>query len=255
MRQLDRPLQGVRLRASAREDVGQALILEAATISRLWALIAQCGEVVVAEAKCADGLTRHFETLDALLSYENSRRQRILSIEFRSQSEPNQSWARISLESDRRNFSLEADNDSLASAVRQGLIDLFDDARGWYSFTATHSPATGVFLVCLLFGSIAPTLFLGPQFLSRSKTTFTWIELILTAVYTIVLMALSLFIMWASERLRRRYFPVLSFAIGQGLDRHRHEDKIRWVIVGAIISVITGSVFFAIAHSGWIRAT
>jgi hypothetical protein len=67
------------MRASAREDIPQALVLDSPTVSKLWGLMFQCGEIVVAEAKCADGLTRHFQNLDELLSYENSRRQRILS--------------------------------------------------------------------------------------------------------------------------------------------------------------------------------
>jgi uncharacterized membrane protein len=61
--------------------------------------------------------------------------------------------------------------------------------------------------------------------------------------FTVTVLALIGIVIWGLYWLRKRFFPVATFAIGQGLTRHQHYEQIRWVvIVGFVISVLASIV-------------
>lgn len=48
---------------------------------------------------------------------------------------------------------------------------------------------------------------------------------------------------WGLNRLRDLYFPVATFAIGQGARRHQLRETIRWVVVVGFLVSLAASVF------------
>jgi hypothetical protein len=235
------------MRSSAREEIKSALCIDEPTVRRLWDLLGRCGERVVAKSKCDDGITRHFETLDSLLSYENSRRQRITEIEISATSPAVNTSAHLYLQRVfQRYFTLETSDEGTTSAVRQGLLDAFDDAHVWYSVAAVNSPAFPLFVLLLMFGVYAPVMFL-PKSLS-DKHTLSGFEFAALFSYVVVIMATAALLAVIVERLRKTYFPLLTFAIGQGVARHRQAETVRWTVVGIIatvvVSVVVAAVFF-----------
>lgn len=231
------------MRASAYEDVKKALILDKDLIGRIWTLVGLCGENQTAEAKCADGITRHFESLEELQGYENSRRHRILDIVFRSELAESNSRAVVNLDRSRtRFFSLEAESEKSVSDIRQGLLDVFDDAKAWYSIAALNSPATLVLLVSILLGLLLG-LRLLPDEPGPSVPVAHLLPLFALVIADMIVAGCATLVV---ELLRRRFFPILSIAVGQGSSRHIHAEKIRWLLVsltaGAIVSAVTYGV-------------
>lgn len=202
------------MRTSAREEIKFALLIDDTTVRKLWDLLERCGERVAAKAKCNDGITRHFETLDSLLSYENSRRQRTTDIEISATSLSVNTSAHLYLQrGSERYFTLETSDEGTTSSVRQGLLDTLDDARVWYSIAALNSPVSPLFFLLLLCGVVALNMFLPKS----SSNTLSVTELAALFLYVIVIMAAAGLLVFIVEKLRKTYFPLLTFAIGQGV--------------------------------------
>ena len=118
--------------------------------------------------------------------------------------------------------------------MRTYVSDTVDGMRAWYSrlstidFTYVWFPIVMVLVFLAQITSPSGTPHPAPP-LNKA------IELLAIVAAVIgVIAAVIRAIAW----LRKRFFPVGTFAIGQGLSRHQHNEQIRWVaIVGFVVGV------------------
>jgi len=69
------------------------------------------------------------------------------------------------------------------------------------------------------------------------------IKIIVIVLSVFGIIALSI---WGLNRLRGIYFPFASFAIGQGLERYRVQENVRWGVVIAFVVSLAASTVFAV---------
>ncbi len=58
---------------------------------------------------------------------------------------------------------------------------------------------------------------------------------------------MGIVVLWVSpfffNKLREKFFPIATFAIGQGKERYELEEKIRWsIIVALVVSVLASLI-------------
>ena len=204
-----------------------------------------------AVATCTDGMVRHFESCEALLCYENPLRAAFVSVEFSAQSSSFHDRAEVSIGQKYSSFvalSLHGEESNI-SELRRNLADVVDGMKPWYSWAATVS----------LFNFFFPLLFVcSTLFFLTSTFKINFVEnspgmplsrAMLTVVVAVAMTGAVAGFFSAIQFLRTRYFPKISFAIGQGLVRHQTSESIRWVVVvGFVVSVVASivvSVMFA----------
>ena len=226
----------------------QAFVAKGDNISKLWNLLSTAVAPPSATAHCADSLVRRFETLDQLTSYENSKRATITALELSARTRDGDMSAEVSLGgrfSAPISVSLRGEEDQV-SPLRTSLTDVLNGMRPWYSHIST---------IDLLYISL-PILFLAQIGASvvgavaqglppaRNVPINILIEkaIYFTAYGVATMIGIGL-IIWASVRLRRRFFPVATFAIGQGFDRHQYDEQIRWVVIIGFLVGVAASIF------------
>ncbi|WP_273232712.1 hypothetical protein, partial [Pseudomonas kuykendallii] len=51
------------------------------------------------------------------------------------------------------------------------------------------------------------------------------------------------FIIWLTSFMRKKFFPISTFSLGQGSERNKHSEQMRWVvIVGFVISIVSSTL-------------
>jgi hypothetical protein len=226
-------------------DIPQAFVATSGDITKLWHVLAEPCPVFAATAHCHDGLVRQFATLEGLVGYENPGRASITSLELSAMSADRETTAQISLGT-RYSTSMTASlhgEEACISSLRTSLTDILDGMRPWYSRIATVE----LFYVWVPIFAFPYLLIqiLGASSPSSSKMEIPFRTAVyLTAVVVGELAAIGL-VIWGTSRLRSRFFPVSTFAIGQGAGRHQRDEQIRWVvIVGFLVNVAAG-IFLA----------
>ncbi|WP_129449104.1 hypothetical protein [Methylibium sp. Pch-M] len=225
------------MKAKLRVDVPHAFVAKGADLGKIWQLFAADGMKLSATVRCKDDIVREFTSLDELLAYENPVRAAMLSIEISARSSDWESSAEVTLGGKYRSpMSLSlGGEEALITKWQSSLADTLDGMRSWYSRIATLDlfyVAMPLFVV-LMFSlqvSDAP---------AAPKSAVTFQRTLYLTVLALGLMALVYFIGSAISRLRARFFPVATFAVGQGIARHAFGEQIRWVvIIGFVISVL-----------------
>jgi hypothetical protein len=212
-------------------DIPQAFVATSGAITKLWQALSEPCPVIAATAHCHDGLVRQFATLEALLGYENPERASITSLEFSARSADRETTAQISLGA-RYSTSIRASlrgEEACILSLRTSLTDVLDGIRPWYTRIATVE-LFYVWFAIVGFPSLLIQI-LGATSPSSPKVAIPFRTVVyLTAVVVGALAAIG-FVIWGTWRLRGRYFPVSTFAIGQGAERHQRDEQIRWVVI------------------------
>ncbi len=235
------------MQVHATVDIRQAFVATSGGITKLWHVLAESCPMVTATAHCHDGLVRQFATLEALVGYENPVRASITSLELSARSDDRETRAEVSLGSP-YSASMKASlhgEEGCISSLRTSVTDVLDGMRPWYSRIATVD-------LSIVWGSVILAPFAVLQIfaviMSASSSPKIQIQIpFRTALYytAVVIGGIAAigFVIWATWRLRTRFFPVPTFAIGQGLGRHQRDEQIRWgVIVGFLVSVAASIV-------------
>ena len=78
---------------------------------------------------------------------------------------------------------------------------------------------------------------LAVRFVSLDRTSKSTREL-----FAVSLLGVTALFMWALNRLRVRIFPLCCFVLGQGEQRYKTAEKVRWGIIflfaGALVSAL-----------------
>ncbi|SPF49710.1 hypothetical protein SBA1_930001 [Candidatus Sulfotelmatobacter kueseliae] len=200
-------------------DVQHTYVAFAATardVTKLGQLVGTYPGKVTVEARCRDGLKRSFGTLEELLGYENPVRAAITRLEFSANSSDGLLMAEVILGSLER-FD-EAKNVWLSGkasnepSFHARVAEILDGMRPWYSRIAKlHVSTVGFYLLLPAYGVL--------------KYNLHYVD----ALALIGAVAVIGPPAWCALWLRRLWFPVSTFAIGQGLERHKRELPARWL--------------------------
>mgnify|MGYP006951097362 CR=1 FL=1 len=224
------------MEAHTKFDIAHAFVATSNDISKLWDIFQNYGLIVTATVSCADGLVRHFDSCESLVQYDNPARAAITSLEISARSRDPYATAEISLGarySAPISISLRGEENAVSS-MRTYVSDAVDGMRAWYSRIARID-------FFYIWFPIFMVLFLLAQIMSPSGTPHPAMPLKkaleLVAISTAVIGSIAA-VIWAIAWLRKRFFPAATFAIGQGLSRHQHNEQVRWVvIVGFVVGV------------------
>jgi hypothetical protein len=229
-------------------DVHQGFVARDHDVTKIWRTLEESGMTVKATISSSDGLVRSFQDVKALATYENSRRAAITTLELSGVRRDPYAVAEITLGgyySAPISVSIR-DEETLVARTRMSLTDIFDGMKPWYSRIATVE----LFWVWLAIFAVSLFLFdmMHPSHTPAPQVSFK-VALITLAVLIAGISCVGGFI-WVVTLIRKHYFPVAAFAIGQGLDRHQHCEQVRWVvIVGSLVSIVASvvvSLFFAV---------
>jgi hypothetical protein len=196
--------------------------------SALPAKVAQfsVGVNIHAVLRCSDAVSRHFESIDALLAYENPKRAAIeileISAHFREHGRAmivlgSRGWRNeieVSLQGEERDV----------MSLRSDLTDIIHGMRAWYSPIAVIRESSIWFAA---FG----VLVAFALFHQNEKMTPALLATGLACAAAI----------WAYSRIQRRCFPYATFRIGQGEERHRLGENIRWGVIVALVVGLGGA--------------
>jgi len=225
------------MNASAGINLDQAFVVRPIDITTIWSILTQSVGQVTANAQCRDNMEREFQSAEQLNAYDNasSRAIRVLSIRARSKDrEITASLNFGSSYSDRIRVSLDGPEDALI-IIRDRLYALFADMKPWYGLIC-RIDFFYVIWPLLVFMSI---MVLAMSDSPRPSRALSFGEALkATGIATIFFVGVGGAI-WGLNRLRRRFFPEVVFAIGRGAERYDFDENIRWVvIIGFVLSVL-----------------
>lgn len=220
-------------------DIAHAFVATSEDISTLWEILKDDNLTVTATASCADGLVRHFDNCESLVQYNNPTRAAITSLEISARSYRPYTAADISLGarySAPISISLRGE-ENLVSSMRTNIFDKIDGMRSWYSNLSTMK----IFYVWIF---IFMFLFLLTQIMIPSGTPnpATPLKKAIGIIIAMAVVGSISAVIFAADGLRKRLFPVATFAVGQGLSRHQHNEQIRWVVIVGFVVALCASI-------------
>ena len=223
---------------SARFEERHAFVLQPQDAKKLWSILEDRFGCPEGSALCVDGIERTFPSADAVNSYENARGRAIVSMKVSAYSKDYDRRAEIYFGA-RYSSSIEGSlhgPEDLVIATKNSLGEIFDGMRPWYSAVSRVDFFHVIFTVFMLSLTVIVTMAAGS---SSSGSSPTFQHAVFSTSVVTILFAIIAGIIWLLNRLRRRFFPIAVFAVGQGGARHSIDEKIRWgVIVGLITSLV-----------------
>jgi hypothetical protein len=197
-------------------------------------------------AKCSDGLDRSFDSLQELRDFRNAERTAIQTLRIRARDESYHQTAHLSFDGDdTRNFgySVDADED-LALELTDYFEQLRSRLRPWYELVATANWANALIGCIAVVGivKVLPSLWTG-----QTQRVFVQVVDKMSVGEMFGIFMAGLFLSTLIETLlkpvRRKFFPTISFAFGDGLQRHANRETIRQVVfVGAGVGLLVGLI-------------
>jgi hypothetical protein len=224
---------GLKMQVMAEIDRRHAVVLNADDIEKIWSLLQSVNGEVTAEILCGDNIKRSFTELKDLANYETSRSRQILELYFSARSSDYKKSASLRFGSSSFSVSFRAEGPELdILRFKDNIADVTDGLRPWYSIV-TRINFYFALVALLLFCSI-----ILRAMVQEGKQGATFIQALTAALIAILVFACSVGLAWGLTKLRERFFPIVTFAIGQGKHRNEFDEKIRWcVIVGFIVSL------------------
>lgn len=203
------------MEAHTKFDITHAFVATSNDISKLWGIFQNAGLTVTATVSCTDGLVRHFNNCESLVQYDNPKRAAITSLEISAKSSDLYTTAEVSLGarySAPISISLRGEENAISS-MRIYVSDTVDGMRAWYSRLSTIDfffVWFPIFMVLLLLTQI-----MSPTSPPHSATSLKK-ALEILAIVSAVIGSIAA-VIWVIAWLRKRFFPVATFTIGQGL--------------------------------------
>ena len=222
-------------------EARQAFVITTQEIEKIWKTLESHGLAVVASVDCADGLVRHFESYQELVSYENPKRASITGMEIAGRSsEPHQ---RTEISFGRRisspiTVSISGE-EQVVSTIRRQTSDSLDSIRPWYSRIAMLDISFFWFAMFMILGLFF--IFMLPSG-GGPAPAVPFLKALKALAIVIVTCAAIWFIISGVNWIRNTVFPMRAFAIGHGLSRHQTLDQVRWVVVVGLVVGVVASI-------------
>lgn len=231
------------MEAHLRTERDHAFVLTEDGLSKIWSSLERDIGSTSAEIGFSDSIERTVSSFEDLLAFENSNKRKIKKIEIYGRSDSDDNRARV-LFSDSKYRPIEVSatgEDGAVTKFGDNITELIDGLKPWYAIISKLDFFYIIGFVCwiafILLDIITPD---SPNDKAIEITQGIKIIFILLGGLGVI----SLFI-WGLNRLRNIYFPFSSFAIGQGKERHRVQENVRWGVVVAFIVSLAASTVFA----------
>jgi hypothetical protein len=210
-----------------------AFVLQVDAVRRLWKILADEIAPPSATITCGDKTERTFASVDNLVDFENSPARHIVRLHLSARTDD---WTRragvtfggyVPITG-----SVSGDGEEIIG-MRDKLDDVISGTKPWFNrlskvdfFWVALVP---VWLGLMVLGAITPE---REEAVPISRAMFV----------VVGGPALLAGMIWGLNRLRKWAFPIATFAIGQGIARHEHLEKIRWTAMVGLLVSIAGSV-------------
>jgi hypothetical protein len=197
--------------------------------------------------RLSDGTSITTSSIDDVLRLPNSRDRRITYVSLSTPLLYRPLNARVNLiESRNAPVSYDVSGEyRKVLPVTDALDDHLPGLRQWYTPVVRFS-ALGAFILIglalytLIAVLVAADFFFPDQVPGTLQPSGEATYSLYTGVFVVAIL-LVLLLLEGIDRVVRRVFPVATFAIGQGLDRHKHLNFVRVVVVTAIVlPILTG---------------
>ena len=221
-----------------------AFVLRSDAVNRVWAILESTIGSVAATARCADNARREFGSLSQLLAFDNAKAKEIRSLQFSARSKDFKRRGGVTFGDwgDTISVTLSAQEDDEILQVREELKDVTDGTRAWYSLISRIDVPIGLIVsmfVLWLVGSLA----IGES--SEPRRGLELGQAALLAAQVLGVAGALCFFGWVLWRLHARYFPRAFFALGQGAERYKVDDNMRWVVIVGLVVSVFGSLVVA----------
>ncbi|MDP5133187.1 MAG: hypothetical protein NWQ54_20085 [Paraglaciecola sp.] len=230
------------MEAQLRIERAHAFVITEANLKKVWISLEENVGDVSAEVSFNDSIARKVKSFDELMSFENSKSKKINRIEVYGRSDSNDNWARI-LFSDSKYRPIEISatgEDRAITSFGDNITEVIDGLKPWYSTISKLEFFYIIGFICWF--SFALLNIMIPDTPNNEPIELANGVKIILAGFGMI--AAIVFSIWGLNRLRSVCFPVASFAIGQGLERHRVQENIRWgVVVAFVVSLFSSTVF------------
>lgn len=194
---------------------------------------------------CVDKLKREFKSIDELKNYKNSKRSAINKLTIVARDIERENRLSISFSSNKyKNIDLSLDaNEDIGIKLNDMYIDFIESLRPWYSAIARadwYYVILGIYLLFQL-GMIAIALIkTGSISFKLSKENTSDLIFIKSFLFSILIFVFCALI----SKMAYRFFPMGTFAFGDGKNRHKKNEVIRTVFIAAfVVSIISSLVF------------
>lgn len=231
------------MEAHLRTERDHAFVLTGDDLNKIWSALERDIGLTSAEIGFSDSIERKVSSLEDLLAFENSNKKKIKRIEIYGKSASDDNRARV-LFSDSIYRPIEVSatgEDNVVTKFGDNIAELIDGLKPWYAFISRLDFFYIIGFVCwiafMLLDIITPD---SPN--DKTVEVAQGIKIVLILLGILSGISLSI---WGLNRLRSIYFPFSSFAIGQGKERHRVQENVRWGVVVAFVVSLAASTFFA----------
>jgi hypothetical protein len=231
------------MEASVFNERKHAFVLKQSGLKKIWDLFeARIGSVSV-ETGCADGIDRKFSDWKQLTAFDNPPQKQIvsLSIDARADNWSKSANLRFS-KSSWRSIELRLQGtEQVVSRLYNDINDILDGVRPWYSMFARID-------FFYIIGFICWFAFMVFMVSLPNKPTNAWEGLpiekaILAVIIFICVFLVPAIFIWLLNKLRVRFFPCATFALGQGEQRYHLDEKIRWsIVIGFVVSLVASLI-------------
>jgi hypothetical protein len=232
------------LEAHLRTERAHPFVITEADLKKVWISIEKDIGAVSAEISFNDSIERKVESFNDLMSFENSKSKKIKRIEIYGRSDTNDNRARV-LFSDSKYRPIEISatgEDKAITSFGDNINEIIDGLKPWYSIVSKLDFFYIIGFVCW-FAFMLLDIMTPDTHNNKAIELAHGIKIILALLGILTSIALSI---WGLNRLRSFYFPFASFAIGQGLERHRVQENVRWGVVVAFVVSLSASTVFAV---------
>ena len=126
--------------------------------------------------------------------------------------------------------------------IRSRFYEVLEGTKAWYSFLARINLPV-LYSTCLtglsLFSWLSTLTTKNQAFHLAVSTFVLWILVALCTIAALIFVGLGI------SKLQKRFFPIGDFAFGQGYNRYKLNEKIRWGVI--VASFLTLAISIAIA--------
>ena len=209
-------------------------------------------------AECSDGVTRDFDTIEELDSYENTSAKAITHLRIRSRSVQTSGtvstieWASLTFSSHSGISILIRGLERDGLALKNDIEDVIDGVRPWHAFVTRSLESNvfgltavflwAVFLVYLYIANRPP-----PDYEPSPPTGVPlWgVAVVLTSL-GLAFLVVPIGLLSVSGKIQEWLFSGSYFAVGrQGGSRYDKQEKFRWFFLTLISGIVVSLLFFA----------
>lgn len=183
--------------------------------------------------RCRNGLKREFDSWEQFLSFDNPPQKEILSLSLISHSKECEKLARVEFNNNSwRPISINAEGkEDTVVKFYEDISDVVDGIKPWYSkITNIDFFHFLWFLIVILNLIVTFGINKNSHIKLNAFLEMNAFQINLIGIAILVFSGLLILLSTMFNKLKLRFFPVGFFALGQGEQRYRIDEKVRWSI-------------------------